>query len=273
MLNKIRAPSYTGGKSAYNRNPAFIRWLHSLLPYRKRYAEPFAGMLGVLLAREPSKVEVVNDLDGRVANWWRVVRDEGDKLRERFDASPVYCREFFDEARTGCNEKGFEGAYYFTLLLSWASFHKYDASSATLYMSWSDSADHRLNGRRPQRYEFERLMERMRNVAVENMCAVKMLERLARFEDCVIYCDPPYSVASANNLYRYSELDVGALTEVLLAQKGAVLISGYGSEWDHLGWNRSEHSAHASIANTRGKTQRVEVVWANYDYSDNDAIL
>ena len=54
-----------GDKLAFNRGPA-------------RYIEPFVGGNGFLLSVPPSKqrVEVINDLDGLVANFWRAVRDD-----------------------------------------------------------------------------------------------------------------------------------------------------------------------------------------------------
>jgi DNA adenine methylase len=59
------------------------------MPPHLHYVEPFAGGLAVLLARDPDDPrlwagngsgergvsELVNDLDGRVTNFWRVLRD------------------------------------------------------------------------------------------------------------------------------------------------------------------------------------------------------
>src|SRR3954454_9373550 len=61
-----------------------------LMPHHLSYVEPFAGGLRVLLARDPKDrrlwlgtgsgnkgvSEVANDLDCRVMNFWRVLRDE-----------------------------------------------------------------------------------------------------------------------------------------------------------------------------------------------------
>src|SRR5438309_11768314 len=49
----------------------------ALMPAHIHYVEPFAGGLSVLLAKVPEGVsEVVNDLDGRLTNFWRVLQDE-----------------------------------------------------------------------------------------------------------------------------------------------------------------------------------------------------
>jgi hypothetical protein len=59
-----------GGKQRYA--PRIIE----LMPPHKHYVEPFAGGLGVLLAKDPEGVsEVVNDLNGDLMNFWDVLRD------------------------------------------------------------------------------------------------------------------------------------------------------------------------------------------------------
>ena len=54
------------------------------------YLEPFAGMLGALLGRPAPwrGRELVNDLDGHVANFWRAAQQEGEGLEEMAQALP-----------------------------------------------------------------------------------------------------------------------------------------------------------------------------------------
>jgi hypothetical protein len=65
---------YYGGKQ---RTAAVIA---GLLPAHTHYVEPFAGSLAVLLAKTPAKLETVNDLDGDLMLFWRVLRDQPDDL-------------------------------------------------------------------------------------------------------------------------------------------------------------------------------------------------
>ena len=67
---ELRPPfAYYGGKTKLA--PAIA----ALLPEHGHYVEPFAGSLAVLLAKPPSRMETVNDLDGALVNFWRVLRD------------------------------------------------------------------------------------------------------------------------------------------------------------------------------------------------------
>ena len=66
---KLIAFGWYGGKFSH------LNWLLPLLPKCHHYCEPFAGSAAVLLNREPSPVETYNDIDGEVANFFRVLRD------------------------------------------------------------------------------------------------------------------------------------------------------------------------------------------------------
>ncbi|WP_234425557.1 DNA adenine methylase [Streptomyces kebangsaanensis] len=52
----------------------------SLLPPHEHYVEPFAGGLSVLLAKQPSRMETVSDLDAELMTFWRALRDRPTEL-------------------------------------------------------------------------------------------------------------------------------------------------------------------------------------------------
>src|SRR5262245_9266417 len=71
-------------------------WIIGHFPNHRLYIEPFGGMANVLLKKAHSEVEIFNDLDGRVTNFFRVLR-EPEKLAElkrRCELTP-YSREEF----------------------------------------------------------------------------------------------------------------------------------------------------------------------------------
>ena len=77
---------YYGGKRGYGK----AEWIASYLPWDSDscYVEPFAGMAGVLFARSPVKLEMLNDLNRRVVNWWRVVRDQPEEFGWLVEMTP-----------------------------------------------------------------------------------------------------------------------------------------------------------------------------------------
>ncbi len=67
-MKKINAFPYIGGK--FNS----VEWLLPLLPKCNTYVEPFGGGMSILLNREPSPVEVYNDLNNKIVNLFKVLR-------------------------------------------------------------------------------------------------------------------------------------------------------------------------------------------------------
>jgi len=69
-VEQIRPPiTYFGGKTR------IARAIVDLLPAHEHYVEPFGGSLAVLLAKRPSAMETVNDINRALMTFWRVLRD------------------------------------------------------------------------------------------------------------------------------------------------------------------------------------------------------
>ena len=253
-------PAYPGGKNPRS-TQGIAADILDILPYANRYIEPFAGMLGILLARRRSKIEVANDLDGRIVNWWRVVRDHGEELQELLQNTPCSSRQMFDDADDEDHEDGVRGAYFYTLKLLWGFGSR---AEGTYHTGWNRTRIQTNRADQPHRLDIGRLKDRLQGVVVEHLEAVELLRRSAKHEDAVIYCDPPYPTATKSRLYRHNDIDRDGMSTMLLRQKGEVMISGYGEEWDHLGWNRLEIDAFSSMS-PDGDHNRIEVVWMNYD--------
>ena len=165
------------------------QWVVDKLPRRGCYVEPFAGMLGILLQRAPANLEVVNDLDGRVVNWWRVVRDQPDELAELVMHTPT-ARAEFDwalSAQWNTELSDVERARALTVVL-WQS-------AATThwrrdrYTHHSQRHTYRAQNMPPM---FAALADRMRDVHIEQKDALEVLERHTQSPDTLVYCDPPY---------------------------------------------------------------------------------
>jgi hypothetical protein len=86
---RLIAFGWYGGKYSH------LDWLLPLLPPCHHYCEPFGGSAAVLLNREPSPVETYNDIDGEVATFFRVLREQGKELVEAIGLTPFSREEFF----------------------------------------------------------------------------------------------------------------------------------------------------------------------------------
>ena len=241
-------------------------WIAGLLPWRKRstYVEPFGGMACVLCRRAPVNLEIYNDLDGRAVNWWRVLRERTAQFTHLVTLTPDSRVEYerawgmlddFDELQR---------AWAFHIVVS----QSMNASASTSKTGWNITRNDNTMTRTWRKERIQNLFDRMQDVKLENKDAVKLLVWLADTREAVIYCDPPYHTANIAE-YQHGDVDVPALTNALVSQRGQVAISGYGQEWDHLGWQR--HKRECMIV-TNGANQinepRTEVLWTNYDVTE-----
>ena len=270
MLHRPQtALPYYGGKSTADAANAGVgKWVASLLPTDcTTYVETHCGMLGVLLSRQPAPNEIANDLNGRVINWWLVVRDEAkcEELRRLFDNTPV-SDDIYSDYRLGMDEgDDVERALKFMYVIKYNVIHG-DGDTPPLPPLNTTKSNHRWASSTTR--VIHELRKRTREVHFTNRPALKLLNRLADIEDAVIYVDPPYASARTA-AYAVVQHDHFETLEALKRQRGRVAVSGYNDEWDDLleaGWNRSEYRTFTVIsANaSRRSTERTEVLWTNY---------
>lgn len=271
MLDDLRGLRYPGGK---NSATGMAQWVNGWLPQSKTatYVEPFAGMLGVLLLRDASTTEIVNDTDENLINWWECVRTKPDEMYHQCAFTP-FSETLFKRHQATLNE-GTDverAAKFYAVTLG--SFTASTGPGATFAVQYTNKMYDRKLGpaRRASRMDswlgrLHRVADRLRNVQILNRDAIRILDRLKDERGAIIYCDPPYP--SVTTAYADGDLDMDAMTDVLLAQVGYTAISGVGTEWDHLGWWRRERpiQRRMGVAKYGDKAKKdSEVLWMNYD--------
>jgi DNA adenine methylase len=270
------------------------RFLVDYIPEHTTYVEVFGGSGALLFAKEPSRVEVYNDLDSGLVNFFRVLRDreKAAELQRLLELTP-YSREEYNHARESWEglETDVERAWAWYLVAMMSFGGKWGAGG------WGFD----VNGRGTQVQKFKKRVgcfsifaARLDDVQVENRSWEKMID-LFDTPRSFFYLDPPYSFGSRlckDKMYAY-ELDEGAHDEIarrLLALKGRALLSGYDcpqyARLEAAGWVRAEWETLCSAAGrtrasdlqgvgkVKDKQKRLEVLWANYDlYSAKEPSL
>ncbi|MDR1937317.1 MAG: DNA adenine methylase [Tannerellaceae bacterium] len=75
---ELKTPiTYYGGKQQ------MLRHILPLIPKHRIYVEPFFGGGAVFWGKEPAKVEFINDHDGEVINFYRVLKLQFPELKKR----------------------------------------------------------------------------------------------------------------------------------------------------------------------------------------------
>lgn len=265
----MRAPfAYYGGKSGMS------RLIVDLLPEHRVYIEPFAGSLAVLFAKAPAVHEIVNDLDGSLITFFRVLREQPDEL-ERVCALTLHAREEYSAAELDAELDDLERARRF-----WVRVNQSFAKTAGRATGWSVTTARTQSipasiASRIRR--FADCAERLARVSIENCDAAGLIERLAT-EDAVVYADPPYLADTRNSRdglrpkdYLHdmgTEDEHRRLAAALHATPATVVLSGYPSElYDELygDWWRMDLAVtvHSSNAATSARGARTERLWSN----------
>ena len=264
MARALRGLPYYGGKSP---SRALTKWIVSLLPNEGKhvYVEPFAGMLGVLLSREPAHFELVNDSNGDLINWWLCVRDKSPDMIRMTELTP-WSREIYTRSHAALNDGSL------TDPVQRAIAYQVVIVQSVMHCSGDSGWSRKLTTNRgslgqvfPER--IEALATRLKNVQIENTDAQDLLKKTLSRQDCVVYCDPPYEGSANTTPYGENQIhNKESLVEILSQQKGKVAISGYNGDYDVLGWNKYTHRLNAggnpSIGNKH--SGRDECLWTNY---------
>jgi DNA adenine methylase len=259
---------YYGGKTRLAPKIAAV------LPAHSHYVEPFAGSLSVLLAKEPSRIETVNDLDGELVNFWRVLRDRTADL-ERVCALTPYGRAEHQAAYEPATDE-IERARRLWVLLSQGR------SAIRGRTGWRESPPTSSMAGTLRGYvgRFGGLAERLSWVGLECQPALDVVERYGRNPEACLYVDPPYLAETrAGTGYAYempSETEHRDLLDALRECKAAVVLSGYDSPLYAemlTDWHSTRMSAvTAQGRNTRSSSQRVEVLWSNRPLAPADEL-
>lgn len=233
------------------------------------YVEPYCGGASVLLNKQRSAVEVVNDLDPAVYDLYTALRDTPEPFVRGLHALD-YAETTFLRAKERQNrcEAGLERATNEYVL------RRMSRGGLRTAFAWSE----RLRGGQPgdvNAWEtalanLPLLSSRLQGVDISNRPAVEVI-RQCDGPDALIYCDPPYLPATrvSRSAYAFEMTadDHCELAGVLNGCRGRVLVSGYPSPlYDHLyrNWNvaAKEIANHASQKTV--KRRKEEVVWMNY---------
>lgn len=243
----------------------------ALFPEHGHYIEPYCGGLSVLLAKRPSKLETVNDLDGDIVAFWRVLRDRPSDL-ERVCALTPHSRAESLAARDLDDVGDLERARRVWILLTQRRGGQLQPTG------WRYNIDPRggANLAMPKYLDgyLSRIApaaERLRNVSLECRPALEVIDAYGRFADSLLYVDPPYlgGTRGSTNAYRHemkSAYEHSEMIDALRACKAAVVLSGYDSDLyaDRLGdWYQVRISTYTGQANGRTDSSRTEVLWSN----------
>jgi DNA adenine methylase len=243
------------------------------------YIEPFCGGSSVLLNKEPSKIEIINDIDEGIISIFECIKDPilYDSLVKILTKHISYNEDVFDEAKNNQLIYWVQDPVV-NVAINNLVLYRMSRGGNRKNFSWSN----RLRGGEPGdvhawktfiKDELLKIHQRLQKVEIFNFNAIKFITFLEHTiqSDKLYYIDPPYlqETRSDKNAYNYemTENDHVELAKVLNSCSGKIIISGYNSTlYDNLykGWRKIEHQVINRSCQQKILSKRQEVLWLNY---------
>ncbi len=260
---------YFGGKYIH------LDWLLPMLvsPDKEEvYVEPFAGSMSVALNRNNPGEVIVNDLDGSVINFFRVLREQPDELIHLLSLTPA-ARGEWQRANKNDGDVDFieahpvEAARQFYVCIS-QSFSRRRATDKQ--SGWGTSRPNTLDAIESR---MRPIIDALQEFRFENRDAMYILKIHGRRKGAFVYLDPPYvrSTRVDKSGYRHDSLtdvDHEAMLKFAVESDSWIAISGYESDLYNAiltGWHVHKIETTSSVGNLKhGKNTRTEVLWTNY---------
>jgi len=224
-LDFNRSPiAWMGGK--FNQRKRII----SLFPDHKVYVEVFGGAGHILFAKPPAKIEIFNDINNLLVNFFLVAREKSDILVEQLD-SLLYSRQLFQQWKNEpLPDDPLEKAVRWFYILQ-SSYAKTYGGGWNSSIAKSSAKSYYNNIKR-----INNIKHRFKNVAIECIDFRKCIPKYDSNET-LFYVDPPYDIKQAKNCYynkshnnfikKFTEQDHIDLSILLNNIKGKCIISYY----------------------------------------------
>ncbi len=255
--------SYYGGKQTLA--PSIIK----LIPEHNLYCEPFCGGAAVFFHKDKtiSQVEVLNDTNQEIINFFRVVQNEFVSLEKEIRIS-LHSRRLFTDAKVIYNNPHM----FSQIRRAWALWVMATQGFASMIDgSWGYDKKKRTTSRKVmnKRNDFtEEFAYRLQDVQVECTDALRIITSRDT-PTSFFYIDPPYYNSDCGHYDGYTIEDFKQLLNALSKLEGKFLLSSYPSpilkEYTKAnGWYQTSKEMNVSVNKGGGGKRKIEVFTANY---------
>jgi len=255
--------TYYGGKQK------MVRHILPLIPAHNLYCEPFCGGAAVFFSKNPSPVEVLNDTNRELINFYRVVQSDFTSLEKEIQIT-LHSRDLFRKASVIYNNPDM----FSELKRAWALWVLSSQGFAgKLDSSWGYEVARNCMAKKitnkKEAFTLD-LAIRLQDVQVECADALYIISSRDN-QEAFFYVDPPYFNSNMGHYDGYSKEDFEGLLKLLSGIQGKFLLSSYPSDvladyTAQYGWKTWSVEARVSVATSEYRTKKkIEMLTANYD--------
>lgn len=213
---------WVGGKSRLRKQ------IIALLPAHTCYVEPFAGAAWILFGKPPSDVEILNDKEQELVNFFRVVKEKPEELIASFDLELVSRAEFnrlADLDLSTLNDVQRAHRFYYIIMAGWGGELHYPRFQTSI--TDGGHGNRLIGALKTLRQRLQPIHDRLRTVIIENLDWQECVDRYDR-QGTVLYIDPPYPGNKCNYSHNMREWDAhNLLFERLKKTKCKWILSSY----------------------------------------------
>jgi len=217
----VRAPvTYYGGKQN------MAKHVLALMPEHVTYVEPFFGGGSIYFMKEPSEVEVINDLDNRLMTLYKVMKHKFPVFKEMLEDT-LHSRAAYKEALKVMKHP----SHYSDIKIAWATYIACNMSYASkIGAGWAFCIKKSFAGRFARKLDdlTPEIVHRLRYTTIESMDALKVV-RYWDSPNTFFYLDPPYPEGDCGH-YEEGKDVYYDLLELLPSLKGKFILSSYPSQ-------------------------------------------
>ncbi len=266
---QLKTPiNYWGGKQQ------LLPKILPIIPEHSVYTESFFGGGALFFAKQPVKVEAINDINGQVVNFYKVAKTQFKSLKTEIDCT-LFSEQQFKEAKaiySSCEQSNQNN-----VLKAWALFVlSQQAFLNMLDNSWKFSHDRNLASTFHNKKEMfdNRYVKRLEHTQIFCRDANRMLKNM----DCpeaFHFIDPPYINTDMGHYKGYTIEDFETLLNTCSSLKGKFLLCSFPSDilneyTQKYGWyqTRIEMYSAAKGGNNSQDNKKIEVFTTNFPVSE-----
>lgn len=210
--------------SYYGWKQLLAKTIIEYFPAHRIYIEPYFGGGAVFRQKEPSAVEVINDVNMNVVNFYQVLKNNFTALYPRIKET-LHSRATYKKALLIYNCPWLFATE--PVIRAWAFRIVTNQGFANKIGSWWYDRSKRARTIQNKVATFrEELTERLRYVQIEENEAHKVIQSRDA-EDAFVYADPPYIDTNQGHYKGYTKAAYRRDLEVLAKMKGKFLLSSF----------------------------------------------
>lgn len=265
---KYKTPlTYYGGKQQ------LLKTILPLIPTHRIYCEPFFGGGAVFFAKKPSYLEVINDVNDNLVNFYHECQEHFEQLcylvQHTLDSESTY--NWAKSVFNGTVEVGpLQKAY-----ATWIVFNMSFNANPLGGWRWDNGTDNSHTG--IVLYHFRKyfcpwIEKRLQKVQISCRDALRVISDRDT-PGSFFYLDPPYPGAQQAHYSGYTEDDLQKLLDLLSVIHGQFLLSCYDLDIindyaQKKNWQLLKFDMNSCIKNHNRHGRKTEILLMNYEKKD-----